>query len=285
MSSQSSTLQAPAQRKNSAVEAFQERLRFSVKWNRFQNWVGVIPIQLKRNPWPCLKPKKLVVGCEASGTTAIGRTLLANGAKRFLYEGANDWVWDLYMSVYQGQSRVSDYPALQLFDRIKVPGFASILEQFVEAFPNTDILYVVRDPRDVLASAYRTKGVTTREEFAKIQWVEETWLGIEDRDPVARMARRWRIYLECSRKVPQVNYVRYEDFFENKIDCLMRLGELMGVELDQKWILEQRDRQSDFRGYKPVGPGSYNQCPYVSADDIKTVEDICGDLMKEWNYH
>ena len=139
-----------------------ERIDQSEKLNRLRNGVGVMLTRLQRNPWPCVNEKRLVVGCESSGTTPIGRMLLRDTSRRFLFEGNNTWVWDLYMSVYQGHSQVRDYPALQLFDGIKVPGFAAILEQFVTEFPNTKILYVVRDPRDVLASAYRTHRIERR---------------------------------------------------------------------------------------------------------------------------
>jgi hypothetical protein len=264
-----------------------ERIDQSEKLNRLRNGVGVMLTRLQRNPWPCLDEKRLVVGCESSGTTPIGRMLLRDTSRRFLFEGNNTWVWDLYMSVYQGHSRVRDYPALQLFDGIKVPGFAAILEQIVAEFPNTKMLYVVRDPRDILASAYRTHRVQTREELANISWVRETWLGIEDRDPVARLARRWRIYLERSRRVDSVNYIRYEDFCQDKVGCITRLAATMGVDVDCKRLQSQLNRQasdSDARAYQPVGPGSWRQSPNVSDDDVQIVEEVCGDLMREWNY-
>ena len=77
---------------------------------------------------------------------------------------------------------------MQLYDSIKVPGFAAILPEFLEEFPNTSVIYVLRDPRDVVASAYRTWKVDTRDRLESIPWVRQTWLGIRDEDPVARLA-------------------------------------------------------------------------------------------------
>jgi len=113
------------------LDRLKDRIETSVKVNRFKDALGVTRIRLRRNPWPCLDKKYLVVGCESSGTTPISHLLLRHGAKRFLLEGVGGWVWDLYMSVFQGHSRVRDYPQLQLYDRLKVPGFAAILPQYV----------------------------------------------------------------------------------------------------------------------------------------------------------
>ena len=267
--------------------SLRDRIDQSVKLNRLRNWIGSIGVNMRRNPWPCYEERKLVVGCESSGTTPIGRMLLRDTSKRFMFEGNNSWVWDLYMSVYEGKSEIRDYPALQLFDGIKVPGFAAILPQFLEQFPNTVVLYVVRDPRDVLASAYRTKRVNSREELAGITWVRQTWLGIEETDPVARLARRWRRYLELAAQVPEVNYVRYEDFCVDKVNVMMNLASIMKVDLDRDVISKKCNKQAsdpDARSYKPIGPGSYRESPHVSSEDVKIVEEICGDLMKKWNY-
>ena len=87
--------------------------------------------------WPCAEPKYLLVGAESSGTTAIADLLFEDvRGLRFLVEGGRQaWVWDVYKRVYQGQAAVRDFPRLQLFDAIKVPGFAMIIRQFREEFP------------------------------------------------------------------------------------------------------------------------------------------------------
>ena len=262
-----------------------ERFGKSVKINYLRDAVGVAGLKLARAPWPCLGRKYLVVGCESSGTTPISHLLLRNGSGRFLLEGINTWVWELYMSVYQGHSRVRDYPRLQLYDRIKVPGFAAILPQFVEEFPNARVVYVVRDPRDVVASAYRTHRVTTREQLRSISWVSETWLGITDPDPIARLAIRWRTYLERSQLVPGVLYVRYEDFCADRLGFLKSLGAQLGIDVDEDSVRQRCEKQASdsFREYEPKGPSSWRGGP-VTDQDVKIIEETCGAEMQVHGY-
>lgn len=254
------------------------------------NWIGdnirVAAIRCKPRAWPCNRVKYLVVGCESSGTTVISHLLFNDGSRRFLLEGAV-WAWDLYMSVYQGKSRVRDYPRLQIYDGIKVPGFAAILDKYIAEFPRARIVYIVRDPRDVVSSAYRSKHVRTRDELRSISWVRETWLGIESNDPVERLALRWRRYLEVSQRVPDVCYVRYEDFCSDKVGTIQRLGAELGVHVDAARVTRLCDIQASHksvRAYEPRGPDCWRR-EFVSPADAQLIERVCGDLMMRWNYH
>ena len=246
----------------------------------------VLQIRLKRKAWPCCKKKFLLVGCESSGTSIAAHLLFRNAKMRFLNEGVENWVWQAYMSIYQGQSRVRDYPRLQIFDTIKVPGFAAILDKFVEEFPNTRIVYVVRDPRDIVVSAMKTWRVADREGLRTIPWVAETWLGTSSSDPVVRLAMRWKTYLEVSLRIPGVVYVRYEDFCADKVGCITSLATDLNLEVDEQWLRSQCDEQlahSSVRNYKPQGPGGYRR-GVLSKDDIRRIEMVCGEYMAKWNY-
>ena len=254
-------------------------------WQR-HDAIGERRIQMRRNAWPCDAKQYLVVGCQSSGTTPISHLLLKDACRRFLIEGEQNWVWDLCCSVYQGESQVRDYPRLQLFDGIKVPGFAAILDRYVEEFPNSAIVYVLRDPRDVVASAYKTWKISTHEELSNIPWVKATWLGIEATDPVARLVERWRLYLEVSQRVPNVTYVRYEDFCMNKVKCLSEVASSLDLRFNEKRVALLCDKQASGQGvrkYKPAGPGGWKD-GFVSERDAKLIEDICGDHMRNWGY-
>jgi len=244
-------------------------------------------LSARRNLWPCRDRKYLVVGCESSGTTPISHLLFRGQPGRFLIEGDERWVWDVYQCVYQGHRRVQDYPRLQLYESLKVPGFAAILPQFVEAFPNTHTIYVVRDPRDVAVSAYRTWKAAGPAQLAQIPWVKQTWLGIAETDPVARLAQRWRIYLERSQLVPGVTYVRYEDFCADKVDFITRLAVSLGRRADDQALQHRCDQQAstaDTRAYRPAGPGSWRETDCLSAEDLRRIEEICHVHMRRWNY-
>ncbi len=262
---------------------FRVRRRCRRAMDDFAEW----RIRHRNDCWPCTARKYLVVGCESSGTTPISHLLLRTGKFRFFVEGDNPWVWNLYQSVYQGHSQVSDYPRLQLYDAIKVPGFAAILPQFREQFPNSIIVFVVRDPRDVVVSAFKTWNLNTREELASIPWVTQTWLGIDESDPVARLAWRWRLYLERSQGDPGVTNVRYEDFCADKPGFIQNLASELGIPINPDVVSARCDRQAsspDARNYHPTGPGSSRQFGLVGKRDRSLLEEICGAQMREWGY-
>jgi len=268
------------------LEKLKERLERSVKLNYVRDAFGVARLRLRRKLWPCVDRKYLVVGCESSGTTPISHLLLRHGKGRFLLEGYNTWVWDLYMSVYQGHSRVRDWPRLQLYDRIKVPGFAAILPQFVEEFPNTRVVYCVRDPRDVVASAYRTFRVQSPEELRSTRWVTQTWLGITDVDPIARLARRWLIYGQRSSLVPDVIWIRYEDFCADPPGFIQSLAARLELEIDVDDVrrrCREQASEKDVRDYAPRGPGGW-QDGCLTQQDVAIIEEICGPQMRQFGY-
>lgn len=191
------------------------------------------------------------------------------------------------MSIYAGDAKISDFPRLQLFDYIKVPGFASILGVYKEAFPNVRIVYVLRDPRDVLASTYRTFKLTSREELSAVSWVKQDWLNIKSRDPVERLATRWSIYLKESVQVDGVCFVKYEDFCKAKIASAKSLCQVLSLPFNEEvafHLAEQQASHSSVRDYLPVAPGSWKNSPFVSSDDEAIVTNICGDQMREFGY-
>lgn len=260
--------------------------RCARRLRRLADDVAEFRIRARRAPWPCVSRKYLVVGCESSGTTPISHLLFRTGPTRFLIEGDNPWVWALYQAVYQGHRRVRDYPRLQLYDSLKVPGFAAILPQLLEEFPNTSVIYVLRDPRDVVVSAYKTHQLTARDQLGSIAWVRQTWLGIRDEDPVARLAWRWRLYLERSQQVPGVTYVRYEDFCADKVGCIRRWASRLELQVDEGQIRRVCDRQAstpDARDYRPEGPGAWRNS-YLTDHDAAIIEGICGTHMRRWGY-
>jgi hypothetical protein len=237
--------------------------------------------------WPCLDQKNLLVGSESSGTTAVAN-LLYQGVEhmRFLEEGDESWVWHAYQSVYQGHKTIRDYPRLQLFDAVKVPGFAVIIGEFREAFPNSDVIYLVRDPRDVVNSAVKTWKVASTEELAGIPWSRENWLDIAATDPVERIATRWKTYLHCATAQEDVHFLRYEDFCADKVAAVRKLAEMTGLPFDEDRVRTLKDRQlsrQPTRAYHPQGPGGWRN-GILREEHIRSIERVCGEEMGVWGY-
>jgi len=244
------------------------------------------PIRMFRR-WPCPDRKLLLVGSESSGSTAIANLLfLSVPTLRFLEEGQNQWVWSAYQQVHQGKQGITDYPRLQLFDAIKVPGFAMILQQFKENFPDSRIVYIVRDPRDFVNSAIKTWKVDSVADLAAVSWSRENWLAIPDTDPVVRLAKRWRAYLRNAMATPDVVFVRYEDFCADKTGTIERLAATMEIPFARDRVAELQNRQlshTSVRDYEPVGVGGW-RAGKLEPQHIAAIEATCREEMSRWHY-
>jgi hypothetical protein len=234
--------------------------------------------------WPCADGKYLLVGSESSGTTAVADFLFREVPDiRFLQEGRQPWVWDVHQRVYQGQAGIRDFPRLQLFDAIKVPGFAMIIEPFRAEFPNTRVIYMVRDPRDFVGSAFRTWAVRGIDDPARIPWVAEDWLGISSADPVERLCLRWKAYLRSASDASDVTFVRYEDFYLDKLGTIRDLARTLDLPFNQARVEARKDEQiSRVRGYQPRGPGSWQVD--LTEPQVRRIEDLCSNEMAIWGY-
>lgn len=239
------------------------------------------------NKWPCNDNKVLVVGSESAGTTAIANLLFAETkGVRFLEEGDHQWVWKVYQNVYQQHRKVKDYPRLRLFDAVKVPGFATIIDEFREAFPNTKVIYVVRDPRDYVNSAIKTWKLNAVNELSGVSWCKEKWLGIGNVDPIERLSIRWKMYLQSAMSKDDVTFIKYEDFCENKVEAIEQLALRSGIAFNRKRVGQICDIQlshSSVRDYRPEGPGGW-ETGILEEHHIEKIEQICRKEMEHWGY-
>jgi hypothetical protein len=240
------------------------------------------------NKWPCLDTKFLLVGSESSGTTAIANLLfLEIPSIRFLDEGDHQWVWEAYQSIFQKKRRIRDYPRLQLFDAIKVPGFASIIDEFRKGFPNSEVIYVVRDPRDFINSAIKTWKVKNVGELSTISWSKENWLNIPNKDPIERLSIRWKKYINLAMDQDDIIFVRYEDFCEDKVETIKNLSSQIGLPFNEdrtKRICDKQLCHTSVRNYNPQGPGGWKRGILVN-EHIKKIEKICEKEMIRWKYN
>ncbi|MCP4270759.1 MAG: GNAT family N-acetyltransferase [Gammaproteobacteria bacterium] len=246
-----------------------------------EKWIDIF------NKWPSSKKKYLLVGSESSGTTAVSDLLFKEvEGLRYLEEGEHQWVWSAYRSIYQNTSQVKDYPRLHLFDAIKVPGFSMIIGQYLEQFPNTDVIYLVRDPRDFASSAIKTWKIGAMSDFIKVPWTDIGWMGIKCDDAVACLAYRWKTYLNTARKTSGVTFIRYEDFCNDKVGVIENLSIKLKLPFDRERVERLCNIQlshGSVRAYKPSGPGGWKDS-ILDEQHIKLIEDICREEMLTFNY-
>lgn len=260
------------------------RRRVDAEWRELSDRLRA-RIIASQDRWPCPDAKYLLVGAESSGTTALADLLFEEVRSiRFLVEGGRQaWVWDAYQRVYAGQATIRDFPRLQLFDAIKVPGFAMIIEQFKAEFPATTVVYVVRDPRDFVSSAIRTWASRGVSDLSEIPWVAEDWLGLPSEDPLERLCLRWCSYLRTAEKADDVIFIRYEDFCDDKVETIRVLAGRLGLPFNEQRVMDRKDLQiSRARKYAPRGPGSWNG--ELSPEQVRRIEHHCADEMERWGY-
>ncbi|WP_339136548.1 MAG: sulfotransferase [Candidatus Electrothrix sp. GW3-4] len=237
--------------------------------------------------WPCDKKVYLMVGSESSGTTAIANLLfLEIPGFRFLEEGEQQWVWEVYQDVYRKTKKISDYPKLVLFDAIKVPGFATIIPEFKKEFPRSKVIYIVRDPRDYVNSAIKTWKVSSVEELSSVSWVKENWLNIKAIDPIERLALRWQKYITAAMRNKDVFFVRYEDFCVDKVVTIEKIAMNMELPFNKMRVSKLCDKQlchKSVRAYKPQGPGGW-RVGLLNKAHIAKIENICRTEMLHWGY-
>ncbi len=237
--------------------------------------------------WPSEEQKYLLVGSESSGTTAVSDLMFKEIENlRYLEEGEQKWVWEAYRSVYQKQKSLRDYPRLQLFDAIKVPGFSVIIDEFLKEFPSTAVIYLVRDPRDFVCSSIKTWKIGRTEDFKNIPWVDVQWLGIDCVDPVECLAKRWKAYINAATKHEVVYFLKYEDFCQDKVGVISVLCEKLALPFNEARVTQLCDIQlshASVRSYRPGGPGGWKNSILLQKD-IRTIEKVCGDEMLEWGY-
>lgn len=181
---------------------------------------------------------------------------------------------------------IRNYPKLKLFDAIKVPGFAVITSQFREFFPNTEIIYSVRDPRDFINSAINTWKLRNVQGLSTISWCKENWLKIPEKNPIDRLSIRWKKYLNSAMACDEIIFVRYEDFCNNKVGVIKNLASKVGLPFNETRVRELCDTQlshASVRNYFPKGDGAWKHGK-LKQSHIAQIEKICRNEMIKWKY-
>ena len=123
----------------------------------------------------------LVTGLHRSGTSATARLLATMTHLRLL----DDPQWAIFHpQMAKAYRQVSEYhQELTQFDIVKCPRMGECLDCILEDFPQTQIVYLVRDPRDVycsIAEAQRSADptVTTMADNQRFGPHEFLWQGV-----------------------------------------------------------------------------------------------------------
>jgi hypothetical protein len=175
---------------------------------------------------------------------------------------------------------------------VKEPNGSIGAPLLMEALPESRMIFLVRDPRDVVASVVDAN--------KKGSWVSERRGGSNakvDENPQAFVAQRANIYLrdvENTKRAydahegPKV-LVKYEDLRANALSEMKRLHTTLGMSVDEEelarvvgehaWESIPEEKKGEGRFYRKASPGSWRED--LTSEQAETVERITAPLLKE----
>ncbi len=243
----------------------------------------------RENPRPVF-----VLGNQKSGTTAIAALLGRACGLSVSLDMLQETNFPCFHRVIEGKLSFERYRRRNRFEFsheiVKEPNLTLLYPFLAEAFPGSEMVFVVRDPRDNIRSQLnrlQIPGDLPGLEAAYRQrlnagWklvVDGRWLGIEGDHYVDQLAGRWlhcvRIYRQAA---DRMRLVRYEDFMADKLGELGRLA----ADLELPVIEDVRDALD--RDFQPRGQRGADWRDFFGAENLARIEKICAEEMDSLGY-
>lgn len=176
-------------------------------------------------------------------------------------------------------------------DIVKVPGFVVMLEQLWATLPPFDVLCLVRDPRDCLASALERATKGAQVPHLSLFWTPAS-TGVADPDPAVGLGIRWREYMEAAERFKVARperfmWLRYEDAWNSWPAVLAKVAErfallwrpeALGNKPGQQW-----NKWIDASYSRAIaGPGRWQAD--LPADQAATCLEAAGPVAKRLGY-
>ena len=235
-----------------------------------------------------------VLGNQKSGTSAIagllGRACGLTASLDMRLEGTRP----LFHRVVAGAVPFERYMRVNRWEFshaiVKEPNLTLLHPQIVAAFPDSPVVFVVRDPRDNIRSVLNRLAIPG--DLARLEerhraevnagWalvLDGHWLGLEGEHYIEQLAARWvhcaRVYLE---NVQRMHLCRYEDFMADKLEALRALARPLGLAM----VNDVRDELD--RPFQPSGDRSVDPADFFGVENLARIESICEREMSALGY-
>jgi hypothetical protein len=182
---------------------------------------------------------------------------------------------------------------------IKEPNGSMGAPLLMEALPESRMILLVRDPRDVAASTLDA----AREGGWLHAWVDENKAGwrreaLADKDPDAFVEMNARVYAQQmgsakraydTHRGPKA-LVRYEDLVADTLGTVRRIYSTLGVPLDEErlarvvrkhaWENIPEEKKGEGKFYRKGASGGWKED--LTPEQIRIVERVTGSVLKEF---
>jgi hypothetical protein len=219
------------------------------------------------------------------------------GAKNFIMGNAvrEGWIRSIRNFVIDGANYA--YPNLGPNDYlvIKEPNGSVGAPLLAEALPESRIIFLVRDPRDVVASVLDgAKSGSWLYERKQGDWKQAS---LADNSPESFVQRRANIYLRDvggAKKAYEVHQgpqvlVKYEDLREDTLGTMKRIYSTLGINVDEEelarvvekhsWENIPEEKKGEGKFYRKASPGGWRED--LTPEQAKIVEDVTAPLLSE----
>ncbi|MEB3283555.1 MAG: sulfotransferase [Lyngbya sp.] len=241
------------------------------------------------NPRPIL-----ILGNQKAGTSVIAALLgkLTNLSTTIdLYK---EIYHPLHHQVVQGKLSFEEFVRLNKLDFsreiIKEPNLTLLYENLLEYFPQSQLVFVVRDPRDNLRSILnRLKLPGNLPQLDAKHWesmsptwrliVDSHWLNLPGDNYIEMMAYRWNYMSSLFEKYSERTIlIRYEDFLQDKSQAITDLAQRLGLNSVNN-ISDEVDVQYQSRGNRSV-----KWQDFFGEKNLHKIDKICFEHLKKLNY-
>lgn len=224
--------------------------------------------------------------------------------RHFILGGSrNNWLKPMRSFILEAATRKFPGTLKGKYLAVKEPGHAVGAPIMTEALPESCMILLLRDPRDVAASSLdaRKEGSWFRERRTKAQAKSASGLEEFDQDPNTQLRKTCNNYLRQVGKAREAyeahsgpkTILRYEEMVADTVGALSAAHGELGIPLDEEELARVVEKHSwenipaEERGagkfYRRGQPGSWKED--LSQEQIDLVQEITAPILQEFYSH
>ena len=238
-------------------------------------------------------PRVFILGNHKSGTTAIAKLLARLSGLDATIDFPGNIRKDGYALArgeYSFDDIVNKHPWLFCRPIVKIPALTFVANEIEQRFPDSKIIFVIRDPRDNIRSILNRRKIPgDKTEIPALRrwlmWLQnrpsmdaKVW-GESEYGYVGVLAKRWNDAIKNLKNMQESPIVvRYESFNSEKQVTIESLAKQLELE-PQGEIKNWLDVQ-----YQPAGNPSVQWRKFFGKKNLAAIETICGETMNSLGY-